>query len=162
MNARYQVCKIYFCIDVQIQKIPIVSVLKENVLGLDHRFGHLSALQGGLACRPGIYSRPAPPGNESPGYKPNPAEAGCSRFGSHIGRNDDRGHILLVVASVVNVAIPAVFKRDLFFHYGPARPAPDAAGFDFDLVIDALTRCAINRANGSMSASMLALSSAAR
>ena len=91
MNVRYQVCKIYFCIDVQIQKIPIVSVLKENVLGLDHRFGHLSALQGGLACRPGIYSRPAPPGNESPGYKPNPAEAGCSRFGLHIGRNDDQG-----------------------------------------------------------------------
>ncbi len=35
-----------------------------------------SALQGGLARRPGIDSRPAPPGNESPGYKQNPAEAG--------------------------------------------------------------------------------------
>jgi hypothetical protein len=51
-----------------------------------------SALQGGLACRPGIHSRPAPPGNKSPGYKPNPAEAGCNRFALRIvtmGRRKD-------------------------------------------------------------------------
>jgi hypothetical protein len=65
-------------------------------LGLDHRFGHFSALQGGCACRPGIHSRPAPPGDESPGYRQNPAEAGCYRFGSRIGRNDDQGLKLLL------------------------------------------------------------------